>query len=551
MHKDVIYIDTEDDITAIIGKVKATGNKIVALVPPKRVGVLQSAVNLKLLQKAATTSQKRVVLITNDHSLVTLAAGVNMPVAKNLQSKPEVPQMEAPKTADEEVIEGESLPVGDFAASIGAAAALKKDKSAADEISEKLEMGETAVSAAAPKVNAAASKKKTGIPNFHLFRKRFFLIGGGIALLIILMVWAFAFAPRASVTITAKTTGVNVDRTLTLDPSLSQSDPSALKLKPAVQQTKKAVATEFDATGTKDIGNKASGTITVRNCDYSDDFTLPAGTKFTAADGHVFNSTQAVTVPDFSGPSTLCTQAGSSSGKATVPVQAADLGPDYNITAQGYSVSGYSSKVDGVGSDMSGGTKETVKVVSQADVDKAKAQLPQPDQNAAKTELQQLFTSEQMMIDESFEVNKGPETVTPAVGEPASRAKITQETTFTLSGVQKADLEVVDKQVVDAVVKDRPDQQVYDYGVEDIGFQLYQKQDKTASVRMVTAGAIGPKIDTAQLAKELAGKRHGEIQAIVSRIVGVENVDIKLSPFWVTKAPGAEKIDIKFSIANE
>lgn len=49
MNKDVLYIDVEDDITTIIGKVKASKSKIIALVPPKRVGVLQSAVNLRLL----------------------------------------------------------------------------------------------------------------------------------------------------------------------------------------------------------------------------------------------------------------------------------------------------------------------------------------------------------------------------------------------------------------------------------------------------------------------------------------------------------------------
>ena len=64
MKKDVIYIDTEDDITSIIEKVKASSEKIIALVPPKRVGVLQSAVNLKLLQKSAEADDKRIVLIT-------------------------------------------------------------------------------------------------------------------------------------------------------------------------------------------------------------------------------------------------------------------------------------------------------------------------------------------------------------------------------------------------------------------------------------------------------------------------------------------------------
>ena len=51
MNKDVIYIDVEDDITTIVGKIKASKEKIIALVPPSRVGVLQSAVNMRLLAR--------------------------------------------------------------------------------------------------------------------------------------------------------------------------------------------------------------------------------------------------------------------------------------------------------------------------------------------------------------------------------------------------------------------------------------------------------------------------------------------------------------------
>ena len=66
MNKDVIYIDVEDDITAIVGKVKASKERIIALVPPKRVGVLRSAVNMRLIARTAASVDKRVVLITGD-----------------------------------------------------------------------------------------------------------------------------------------------------------------------------------------------------------------------------------------------------------------------------------------------------------------------------------------------------------------------------------------------------------------------------------------------------------------------------------------------------
>jgi hypothetical protein len=76
--KDVLYIDVEDDITSIIGKVKASKHKVIALVPPKRVGVLQSAVNLRLLVRAAKQGNKKLVLITNNHALLALAATASL-----------------------------------------------------------------------------------------------------------------------------------------------------------------------------------------------------------------------------------------------------------------------------------------------------------------------------------------------------------------------------------------------------------------------------------------------------------------------------------------
>ena len=99
MNKDVIYIDVEDDVTAIIGKIKASKEKIVALVPPKRVGVLQSAVNLRLLARMAKNADKRMVLITNNQALIALSAAAAIPVAKNLQSKPEIAEIPALDTA--------------------------------------------------------------------------------------------------------------------------------------------------------------------------------------------------------------------------------------------------------------------------------------------------------------------------------------------------------------------------------------------------------------------------------------------------------------------
>ena len=91
MNKDVIYIEPEDDITDIISKLKGSKQKVVALVPPKKAGVLRSAVNTKLIAKTAKNSEKAVVIVTTDPSLVKLSAIAGIPVAETLQSRPKLP----------------------------------------------------------------------------------------------------------------------------------------------------------------------------------------------------------------------------------------------------------------------------------------------------------------------------------------------------------------------------------------------------------------------------------------------------------------------------
>ena len=86
MNKDVIYIDVEDDITTIISKIKASKERIIALVPPRRIGVLQSAVNIRLLARAATSADKRIVLITNDSVLAGLAATAKILLQKRFRA---------------------------------------------------------------------------------------------------------------------------------------------------------------------------------------------------------------------------------------------------------------------------------------------------------------------------------------------------------------------------------------------------------------------------------------------------------------------------------
>ena len=173
MQKDVIYIDVDDDITAIIGKVKDSQEKIVALVPPKRIGAIQSAVNLKLVHRAAEQVDKRLVIISNNAALMALAGSAGIPVAKNLQSKPEMAEIPALEVDDgEDIIDGSSLS-NTPDSSVG----VSDDTSSNIVSSEKIKASKKPAVGAAGALGAVAvaAKDKVKIPDFDSFRKKLFI----------------------------------------------------------------------------------------------------------------------------------------------------------------------------------------------------------------------------------------------------------------------------------------------------------------------------------------------------------------------------------------
>jgi hypothetical protein len=536
--KDVIYVDIEDDITSVIEKVKTAKAGIVALVPPKRIGVLQSIVNLKLLKRAATTSKKQVVLVTNDAALIGLAAGVAIPVAKNLQSKPELPEVTALKIDNDDVIDGQDLPVGELA------------KTGDTELSDDslTPEDEAALAAPAPFAAKAASKapRKSSIPNFDSFRKKLFLFGGLGLLFIAFLVWALFFAAKATVAITAQTNIINIGKTLQLVPS-GKLDASQGVIPAIVKEEKKTVTASFAATGKKQVGDKATGTVKFSKST-PNDATLPAGTQLNSSSGLVFVTNSAITVTgaqlSFSCSNYLCP--GSGSGGVTA------AGPGANYNGATGSVSGGPSGVSGsFDGATGGGTDKTITVVTQDDVNKAKDQLQAQNTDQIKSELKKQFTSDEIVITESFNGDQTNLTSAPAVDQEAANATLTSETTFQLVGLERNDLKKVYDTYTKSQIEGQNAQKIYESGDNATAFSEFTKTASGYTVKTQATAQVGPNIDDKALAEQLKGKRAGEIQQQIEGIQGVEDVNVKLSPFWVTKAPNnAKKITIKFVVKN-
>ena len=265
MNKDVIYIEPEDDITDIITKIENSKEKIVALVPPKKTGVLRSIVNIKLIAKSAVSAGKTVVLVTTDPSVIKFAAAAQLPVTKNLQSAPVVPTLTEVESAE---AAAETEEVVETADKDGEQNAVFKE--ATEETVEVTE-GVTDEDKSDKKKHKKDKKQKKaedddapGNPFVKWVKKHVKLVVGlsiGLVLLIIVGVWAFAIAPAVTVTVGIRTTGSNFSENVTFTEKLTDENAAEGKFYLRTEKIEEKSEVTFEATGKKNVGEKAKGEV--------------------------------------------------------------------------------------------------------------------------------------------------------------------------------------------------------------------------------------------------------------------------------------------------
>jgi hypothetical protein len=551
--KDTIYIDIDDEITTIIDKLRASGGKVVALVLPKRATTLQSIVNMKLLKRAAEESKKNLVLVTTESGLMPLAGAVGLHVASTPNSRPEVPIAPGAARNDEEQVDeidfddeptrltDSSKTVGELA---GAAAMPLPKKPAADNGIETLELDNAdptpvaaASTAAAKPVKRAKKDKKLAIPNFDRFRV--LLVAGGVLLvaLIVFGYLAFAVLPKASINIKTNASNVNTDIDLVLSTAATSLSESSKTLPAKQAQVQKTLTGNAPATGQKNNGDKAQGDITMTLCTNSPGATnsIPAGTGVSS--GSKTYITQESATFQYNGN---C-NGGFRFRAQDVSIAAQTGGASFNVNNADFKVSGRSD-ISANGS-ATGGTDDIQTVISQSDIDAAKAKIQATD-NGVQDELKgQLDDDGVYAVEATFNAGEPTTTNSAQVGDESSSVTVTQVITYTMLGVKENDL----KTLVDNDIKSQIDtsqQGILSQGINQSGFKLTELTARGANMNLQTTAEVGPSINTDAIAQDAAGKKSSEIKASIQSNPDVTDVEVKLSPFWVTKAPKASKITV-------
>ena len=546
MNKDVVYIEPEDDITDIIARIKAAKLKLVALVPPKKIGVLRSAVNTKLVAKAAKEAEKVVVIVTTDSALIKLAAAAQIPVAKNLQSRPKLPSeiIEKEKELGEQVIDEADFDAEGAEDAAEAAAVAEVAKSAKPTKKADQEISSDDIEKAEEKSKKGKKDGKSGnIPTLEKYRKWIIIGASAFVILVVFLVWAFVFAPAAKISVAIRTTSNNFSENVSFVTKSGTEKPEEGVFLLEEQTVEKTNSVEFSATGEADKGDKATGTIQF-GAYFSEEATpvrIIDGIKFIRGDYEYV--VVAGASDSWDGTDAQCENKGSLAKNGclrymSIKVEAVNSGEAYNIGAYD---SGWTTNADtGMlksytisNTAFSGGTSRKVTVVSQDDFNNAKAKLENEGKEDGKEELVKKFGDDMLTIASSLEVTTSDPKSTPAVGEEAEKAKIEATTTYKMFAVDKTKVEDFIKKKTEE--KLAQDQKIY--AIDSPFFENFVKSDNTYTAKLKSSTKSGPKVNEEDIMEKSKGKKVGEVQSLLKSINGVSSVKVDTSFPWVNFVP--------------
>lgn len=346
------------------------------------------------------------------------------------------------------------------------------------------------------------------------------VIGGIFLLILILFGWGWWSIPRASITATVMPEWIDQEVSLTLTTD-TNSSVAGLSVPATIESTTVSGEKMIDTTGTKIIGDKASGEVTIYNrTDLNKTFTkgtvltAPGGIKF-SLDADVAISSKSAGVDYVDVP-----------GKATVKVSASAIGSESNLAANTELTVASFDKVSYVAKNetaFSGGTSQEIQVVAKDDYEVLTSELK-------KELVEQLKTNPSYLIVSS--IKTASEEYTAKIGEEAKSVGLNMSLTASLLSYQNDDVKrLVEPQIQGAVPPGYSLAQI-PVKVELTADSIDEEGSSVTGVAKVQI-ALLPTYDQGGVTRIIAGKTQSEVKQIIqSQIAGVDNLTIKLQPTW-------------------
>ncbi len=363
---------------------------------------------------------------------------------------------------------------------------------------------------------------KLSIPRFPGFRGLKFLL---IFIFILLaLVAAYLFLPKAVVSVYVEPRILEKDTQVTADPKIKEVNENTKKIPGEIIEVSVSGNQKGAATGKKQIGDPAKGTVIIFN-QTDESKSLPKGTTLTTSSGRKFTLDSSVNIASQS-----AVRGGVSFGKQNVSVTASEIGADGNIPSGTGLTVGSVSKSDVVAEsegNFSGGTSKEATVVMDADQKKLSAELADVLRKQAQQELQGKLVDKKI-LEEALSEEVSKKSYSKNVNDAASEFTLSMTIKYKGTAYSEADLRTIVSKLVTTEVPE--------------GFQLDLADTETQAdvSKLESDGSLVflarfraklmPKIDTDSLRKQIRGRTPLEVAEILKTHENILGSDIKITP---------------------
>ncbi|TSC53700.1 MAG: Uncharacterized protein LiPW39_125 [Parcubacteria group bacterium LiPW_39] len=391
----------------------------------------------------------------------------------------------------------------------------------------------------APKPFQPYQEKKDFIPT------KFLAVFIGAAVLIAVAVLYFIL-PKAEINIVPKSEAFSQDLNLVTDKGINKIDLAQNKIPAQLIKLDKKQSQEFSATGSRQLNEKARGTITIFNEYSSSPQVLVAKTRFISDNEKVFRITKSITIPG-----AKIQEGKIIASSVDAEVVADQAGEEYNIGPGNFKIPGfqgspkYNAFYGRSKAAMSGGAAGTFRVVSQEDFDKAKNNLWQSLQPALDKEFRAQIPNGFKIIDNALKEEISSVSSDVEVGGRAEKFILTLKGTAKVLLFDEKDiLQIATQKIADRI----KDNQQVTGKIDQINYSDSQADFSKGqlSFRAKINGKVIWKIDADQLQKEMAGQDENAVKEILARHQEIANAQIIFWPFWVKSVPdNLDKVKVK------
>lgn len=340
------------------------------------------------------------------------------------------------------------------------------------------------------------------------------LLGGGAF---------YLYSLKATITLHMQTKELSESTEITLRTD-SSNDLSQKILAAKEVETSLEGTASVEATGKKDVGDKARGTVTLYNSN-DGKRTIPAGTVLTSSNDLDFTTDKEAVVASASGD----IFSGTKPGTTQVGVTAKAIGTESNLPSNTkFTVAGVSGVAGKNDSAFSGGTKKTVTVVAKKDIDTLTTNLPKDLEDKARDALKEKADSTQTIIPGFTNVTISKKSVDNDIGEEAKKVTMKGTVIFTTIEYNTSDLD----QIAKAALNGKYDQDlaISDKGIQSELTDIKPGKNNEASATLVMKAGLLPKLEKDTLVESLVGKSFTDAEDYLKTIPQVTSADIVLSP---------------------